>query len=115
MAIIFGRNNETIKKYAPKMKNKSFKILKDPPIKLNLLIVKNTMITNKLNTIAVNKLICKELSPKILLDKIHTKDINKKHEYDNKSIFLKLFLKLFSLDNKYPIKIKTNAIRKIKL
>ena len=97
------------------MKYKSLKILKEMPIKLNLLIVKNTMITNILNKIAVNKLICNELNPKILLDKIHTKVINKKHEYDKRSIFLKLFLKLFSLDNKYPIKIKTNEIRKIKL
>ena len=79
--MIFGRNNETIKKYAPKIKNKSLRILKDLFTKLNFLTAKNTAIINKLNRIAVNRLICNELNPnKLLLDKIHTITINKKHE-----------------------------------
>ena len=79
--MILGRNNETIKKYTPKIKYKSLKILEELSIILNFLNVKNTIITNKLNIIVVNKLICKESNPRMFpLDTMQTNAINKKHK-----------------------------------
>ena len=78
--------------------------------------MKNTVTINKLNKIVVNTVTCKEFNPnKSSLDKTHTNATNMKDTYDNERTFLKQFLKLSSLDNIYPIKINTNAIKNRKV
>jgi hypothetical protein len=54
---IFGINKATIKKYAPKIKYKSFKESNELLIILNLLNTKNTIIISKLKRIDTYKLI----------------------------------------------------------
>ena len=78
--MIFGRNNETIKQYAPRIKYKLPKALYEF-IKSNLAKANLKTITKTVNKIAVNKLICNELRPnKACLDKIHINAIKKKHK-----------------------------------